>query len=349
MFESHARFTYNKCVDFSKKQKYAEEKQFLSWMSLRNLFVTKNRRNGGETGYPDGFPEWLSQSPKDIRAGACREFMFALKACFAKQGKFEMSYRRKKNTTLSWSIEIPKNAIRLPDESSNTIGIYPRVMKERMKISPTQLRKDLPEKIKHDCRLVFDHGRYYLCIPIDFPKKKYEITKGVCASDPGVRTFQTIYSENKIVEVKVDRELRKKLRQVIEECKNRRKRFRAYHRRKDLNTELHYKTLCLLRGHQRIFLSNFETQGMVRKGSCLGKSTKYAMLHLEFYKFKVRALQSDLPVSIVQEWFTTKTCGCCGHVNNVGSRKVFKCAQCNLVIDRDFNGARNILLKSLYG
>lgn len=48
------------------------------------------------------------------------------------------------------------------------------------------------------------------------------------------------------------------------------------------------------------------------------------------------------------EEYTSKTCTRCGRINhNLGSNKVFTCASCKLIIDRDINGARNILLKNL--
>ena len=48
-------------------------------------------------------------------------------------------------------------------------------------------------------------------------------------------------------------------------------------------------------------------------------------------------------VVICTEEYTSKTCGCCGVINrNLGSLKTFKCPSC---IDRDVNGARNVLLK----
>ena len=46
------------------------------------------------------------------------------------------------------------------------------------------------------------------------------------------------------------------------------------------------------------------------------------------------------------EEYTSKTCGVCGTINNVGSKEVFTCSKCNLVIDRDINGTRNIYIKS---
>jgi putative transposase len=55
-------------------------------------------------------------------------------------------------------------------------------------------------------------------------------------------------------------------------------------------------------------------------------------------------------VLAVDEAFTTKTCGLCGTINDhVAAAKIFGCAEptCGVQIDRDVNGARNILLREL--
>ena len=48
----------------------------------------------------------------------------------------------------------------------------------------------------------------------------------------------------------------------------------------------------------------------------------------------------------VNESYTSKTCGRCGKINEkLGGNKKFKCNECKLECDRDYNGARNILLR----
>ena len=47
------------------------------------------------------------------------------------------------------------------------------------------------------------------------------------------------------------------------------------------------------------------------------------------------------------EAHTSKTFTNCSHVhNNLGGSKIYKCPQCNHVIARDINGARNIMLRA---
>ncbi len=48
------------------------------------------------------------------------------------------------------------------------------------------------------------------------------------------------------------------------------------------------------------------------------------------------------------ESYTSKTCTNCGHVHqNLGGCKVYKCPECGLMMARDINGARNIMLRDL--
>ncbi len=52
--------------------------------------------------------------------------------------------------------------------------------------------------------------------------------------------------------------------------------------------------------------------------------------------------------TIQDEWYTSKTCSMCGCKNeNLGGSKIFNCNKCKITMDRDYNGARNIMLKSL--
>jgi len=53
-------------------------------------------------------------------------------------------------------------------------------------------------------------------------------------------------------------------------------------------------------------------------------------------------------VLIIGEEYTSKTCSNCGTLENkLGNKDILKCKSCGLCIDRDTNGARNILIKHL--
>ena len=54
----------------------------------------------------------------------------------------------------------------------------------------------------------------------------------------------------------------------------------------------------------------------------------------------------DVKVIICTEEYTSKTCTKWGTINNVGSSEIYKCKSCKLILDRDINGTRNILIKN---
>jgi putative transposase len=90
---------------------------------------------------------------------------------------------------------------------------------------------------------------------------------------------------------------------------------------------------------------------MVRKQRRkLNKRNVRLMLSLCHFSFKCRLLEvaksRGCKVVICDESYTTKTCGNCGFIHDhIGCDRTFVCPSCSIVIDRDFNAARNIYMK----
>lgn len=165
---------------------------------------------------------------------------------------------------------------------------------------------------------------------------------------------------------------KRKIRNKIKKC---------YHKIKNIVKELHNKTaLYLVRNYERILLPKFETQNMVKnkkfdknyfnKLACekgeeeckkeikqvykqrrLNGRVKFVLNNLSHYKFKLHLLNkckeygSEL-VEVTEE-YTSKTCTCCGiQSQNYDKNRVKQCS-CGFKIDRDINGARNIMIKNI--
>ena len=77
------------------------------------------------------------------------------------------------------------------------------------------------------------------------------------------------------------------------------------------------------------------------------------MLTWSHYRFRQRFLHKireypSCQLIIVDEHYTSKTCGNCGKIYwKLGSNKTFNCPSCKVVMDRDIQAARNILLRFL--
>ena len=89
---------------------------------------------------------------------------------------------------------------------------------------------------------------------------------------------------------------------------------------------------------------------MVKRGKRkIGSKTARNMMTLSHFRFRTHLLNKmGDRVVLVNESYTSKTCSSCFVLNHsLGGSKTFNCSECNYTIDRDVNGARNILIKNL--
>jgi putative transposase len=93
---------------------------------------------------------------------------------------------------------------------------------------------------------------------------------------------------------------------------------------------------------------------MVKRGKRkIAKASVRGMLTWSHYRFRSTLLNKareypQCTVVVCDEHNTSKTCTRCGWLHpSLGGKPVYTCGQCHLVIGRDANGARNILLRYL--
>lgn len=327
-----ARFVYNQTVDYL-KQPDAKA----SWMTIKKPII-------------DALPEWSKSVPYQVKSVAIKECCDAVskakKKCKSTGSFQKVHYRSKKRG--DFSIYIPKSAV-------TEKGFYTRLLGD-------MFSSECLWRPNHDCQFKLENGRYFLCIPKDIAVKRPENQRlSACALDPGVRTFQTVFSKeicSKIGEHDFQRIFRycyalDKL--ISRKKKERSNKFNKAMKRirwkiKDLVNEIHNKTaLFLCRMFDVIYLPTFETQKMVCK---LRHKTSRAMLGWAHYRFKrkIKAKAEEYSCKVVDcnEAYTSMTCGCCGTENQIGEKEVWTCRHCGFKHDRDINGARNILLKQLF-
>ena len=115
--------------------------------------------------------------------------------------------------------------------------------------------------------------------------------------------------------------------------------------------ELHHKFAAwACANYDLILLPEFQVKGMARKGRRrIGKKTVSSMYTLAHYRFRQfiahKARQRGVTLLLVGEAYTSRTCGRCGRMHEVGARKLFVCPYCGLTVDRDIAAARNVALK----
>jgi putative transposase len=310
---------------------------------------TKANWYGIKTEIIHNLPEWSKEVPYQIKSIAIKDACDAVKSAklkFKQTGKVQkVKFRSRKNA--DFNLYIPKTAL-------NEAGFYHTLT------GVINLREPIGE-VKYDCRVILENGRYFLIKPEDRAIKRPDNQRlPVVALDPGVRTFQTIYSENivgKFGESDFSRIYR--LCYILDNLYSKRKKEHSnrYNRKlkrirwkiKDLISEIHHKlALFLVKTFDCVLIPSFETSDMVTK---LHSKVARAMLGWSHYRFKqflkYKAQEYSCEVVEINEAYTSKTCGKCGLIQNIGSKKVLKCS-CGLKIDRDYNGARNIFLKNIH-
>jgi putative transposase len=325
-----SRYVYNQTIDFIRSCVNFSP----SWMEIR-LYLLKQ------------LPSWCEDVPFQIKGNAVKE---AHQAYW--KAKAHPKFRSRKNPTQS--CYIPKSAIK-------ETGIYPHVSGKNLHYIEALPNKPL------DGRLVYQYNEWFLCVPQKIETRVAENQGRVVALDPGVRTFQTFYSEFLAGQIGYDDfgriqrlcfhldGLISRTSKAKSRAKRRMKKAQARMRKKikNLIKEIHFKTArFLVDTFDVILLPTFETSQMAGKKSRkrkLRSKTVRAMLTWSHYQFKVRlknkALEFGKKVIDVCEAYTSKTVSWTGDVKKVGGSRVIKAG--GIKMDRDLNGARGIFLRSL--
>ncbi|AMN84427.1 transposase ISSoc2 [Faustovirus] len=207
--------------------------------------------------------------------------------------------------------------------------------------------------------------KYYFVVP--FKRRSLDNkAKGICAIDPGNRTFATYYSPDEIGKLGVNlieriRKINAKidhLRSVKDTVKLvSRTRYGLKQRIAKLSSKITrlvdyagWKFAAYLTRRFRIVFIPRLANVVGKANSTVNRETRN-LRHSEFInKLTHLGKVNGCKVVETKEYYTTKTCCRCGTRNdNVGSSKVFSCVNvaCKFTIDRDVNGAKNIWLRSL--
>lgn len=248
------------------------------------------------------------------------------------------------------------------DFSKKYNGFYTNKLKENGKFSEFKTIQSIKrENINHDTRLTYNklNKKLFLSIPTN-REVKIISTNNICAIDPGSKTFLTSYNPNgqiyklgnnniKLSKIIERREyLKKKIKSIT--------KYKKYERRinrklSNLVKELHYKCADFLcKKNDIILLGKLSTKGITSKLQKLAPKEKRLQYQLSHDKFrsilKNKGEEYNKRVYIVDESYTSKTCGGCGIIQEIKGSRVYKCQSCKVDIGRDINGARNILIKN---
>ena len=365
---------------YEAKQKGEKSKLGLSKSTVRDQSVIKNADIN-----EDSSDEWLLNvqylTRIDASDEALKNFSTAIKNISKGNIKhFDMKYRSKKKP--KQTCYLSHKALNLREKyffgNLHHKGLAKRIEKGKKDMSFKVKRKGKKEYNKyfalnnpHDLKLCVDNDHYYLHVSIDNPSPILSANnmKEVVSLDPGVRTFQTGYSPSNryykigdgFTEDLHKKYLNKMDRLQSELAENPNKKLQSILnslRTKVRNRvdDLHKQTAAfLLKRYNTIIVGDFNDKGNAvrRKKRQIGRKTVRGINLLGHCRFRdylsYRAsLVNDRQVIVMNEAFTSKTCGACGFIHKeLGASKIYNCPKCSYKADRDIHGARNILLKGI--
>lgn len=315
-----------------------------------------------------------TNTPKDVRAAAIKRCCDAFTSGFSRLKKGQIKHFRlqyKKKSEKVQTIELTPKNISVKD---NRIRIVPETFKEECYLHTYRPLKNI--KIENNVDLVRNRNRYWLHVLQPTEPKEPVAPKTVAGVDLGIRTFATVYSyskdETRITEYKHRAEalkelnrkintlkhLRRTLYKPIKKGKKRKKRIRKKQisklekRKGDLVDRLHWDFVNhILEHNDVVYLGDIKSHDIVKDGK--SRFLNLAFNDLKLYQLKQRLMYKAFvygkKVIMVPEQYTTKTCSCCGNINDkVGSKDTFACSSCKIVTGRDMNASKNMMLKGFF-
>ena len=223
--------------------------------------------------------------------------------------------------------------------------------------------KSKESKIEVDCdySIIKKNGKFFLQIPVKTIKTKLENNK-IIGFDLGVRTFISGYNQDKVVDIcnnakdklnrihekidKLNSELEKK---KINKPTKEKAAKKQWYKLKNIVNELHWKSIKYITdNYENVIMGNISTKSIL-KNKKTEESVKRYVCDLSFFKFKERLKYKcsikGIKLKLIDENFTSKLCSSCGNRNEGENKtKEYKCQKCKIELDRDYNGAKNILI-----
>lgn len=220
------------------------------------------------------------------------------------------------------------------------------------------------------CLLTKENNNYFVIFTYDVEYENRKENKEVLGIDLGLESLYTDSNGNK--QKRFSRKLYKKYKKRIDvlnqslstkkKGSERRKKVKkqlakAYKRLSNTNNDyLHKASRKLVKCKEHnVALGNINVKNIIEKSS--GKKSKKGLIKSfygaglgkfkNFVEYKTKKLGKFF--IFVEENYTSKTCSCCGHINNnlKLSDRVYKCTNCENSIDRDHNSAINMKLLGL--
>ena len=308
-------------------------------------------------------PNWFNELYFDSKTLAVKEASNAYISNYAKGGPFNIQYKNKYNKKQNLKIDH-----RVPKLKKDMLNIFKMDIYTR-KTDMKKLKKIFNKGIS-DSEIVREFpGKYFLILNYKTETINIEKKIKIASNDPGIKTLSTIYTPeglfmklgnniqniykkysnrinnlNKILSTKKGRtkqnirkrlsKLRSKIRNIVENIHNNTSSF-------------------LAKSVEELILPKLDLKNMIKKEKRnLNKRVVNDIIYKSPYKLHCKIVDqcSKYNTNIIKitEEYTSKTCGFCFNrktKEELKGERIYECKKCGITMDRDYNAARNIMLK----
>lgn len=293
-------------------------------------------------------PDWVYEVTKCAAEGAFFDFGSALSKHY-KEGAGQPQFKSKNRGHFSFYLandkfDIKGNWLRVPK-----LGLVNCAEKLRFK------GKIVGATISREAKW------WYVSVTVELPEPEKKPPNGQCGLDLGILRLATLSDGTTFENARPLKKNQSRLAQLQQKLAKKQKgsknwlklkaKIRRLHKqiqdiRKDI---LHKLTTTIAQSYGYVAVENLNVTGML-KNHKLAQALSDAALSLlkELLTSKVQATGGVI-VAVDRFFASSKLCSSCGEKRaelSLGER-IFSCAKCGLVVDRDLNAALNILNEGL--
>ena len=359
-FAGAARYAYNWAIA-KEKEAYELGNGFIGEMELRRIF-TRHKEEA----------DWLYDISNDVTKQAIKDAVTAFSNFFKGRAKFPQFKTKRKSRPAFYQdvfkFKATNTHIRVEKISDSNKKNKQKI--NWIKVSEKRRIPLLANGYKNS-RITFDGIHWYASVGIEVADKPIEPLNDGVGIDLGVKdlaicsdkhTYKNINRTDRVR--RLEKQKRRKQREISRKyeknkdgdkyvktkniVKSELALLKLNHKLTDIRRNyIHQVTNEIISRKPRFIVLEDLNVKDVMKNRHLSKAIQQQSL-AEFAKIlKYKAKQNNIEVICVDRFFpSSKTCSCCGAIKHDLKLKdrIFKCNNCGLVIDRDFNASLNLYL-----
>lgn len=255
-------------------------------------------------------------------------------------------------------------------ERDNTFSLsndhFKVINKQYIKIPKSKQAIKLSELLRFDGKIMKatiskNAGKWFVSISVETTIEELKKTNNVIGIDLGIKELATcsnglIFSNPKWSK-KIERKIKHQQRKLSKQKKSSNRRKRTKQKLQILNNRLtnqrndylHKLSTYIIRTNDIICLEDLNIRGMVKNHN-LAKAISNVSLYELRRQFEYKAKIYGKEIKYIDRYYpSSKTCSNCGNIKNDLTLKdrIYKCPNCGLEIDRDFNASLNILRQAM--